>query len=65
MYTYELAQFLQERNFCISNREYIRVVQTSKQIDHIKYNPYECNFELWTTDGYNARFTVYQEGLDD
>jgi len=59
MYTYEIIQYLQNRHFNISNREYIDMVNNSEQIDHVRYNPYGDSYEIWTTDGYYANFTVH------
>lgn len=52
MYTYEIEQLLKLKNNLITYKEFIQITKSSPQINHIKYNPFEDNIEMWTTDNY-------------
>ena len=58
MYDYELLNYLQSRDWNISNKEYIYICNTCPQINHVKYNSFEDNFEVWTNQSY-FKFCVY------
>lgn len=60
MYSWEIQQLLQIRNYLISNKEYFYILDTSPQIRGIEYKPYENNFYMWTDDNYNFKFKVYR-----
>lgn len=59
MYSYEIQQLLQLKNYLLSNKEYIDMINTSPQINHVRYNPYENEFETWTDDNYYFKYKVY------
>lgn len=50
MYSHEIEELLKLRNYLISVKEYLRILETSPQINHIKYENDE--FICWTTDNY-------------
>lgn len=52
MYSHEVEQLLKIRNYLITYKEFIQITKSSPQINHIKYNPFEDNIEMYTTDGY-------------
>lgn len=52
MYSHEVEQLLKIRNYLITYKEFIQITKSSPQINHIKYNPFEDNIEMWTTDNY-------------
>ena len=58
MYDWEIRNFLKDRNYILTNKEYIYVCRTCPQINQIKYNSYENNFEVWTDYNY-FKFQVY------
>ena len=60
MYSWEIQQLLEYRNYLISNKEYFNILDTSPQIRGIEYKPYEDNFYMWTDDNYNFKFKVYR-----
>ena len=60
MYSWEIQQLLELRNFLISNKEYFNILDTSPQIKGIEYKPDEQNFYMWTDDRYNFKFKVYK-----
>ncbi len=64
MYSHEIKQLLEYRNFIISNLEYFEVCKTSPQIAGIQYKPDEDNFYIWTNDNYNFKFKVYKKTND-
>ena len=52
MYSHEVEELLRVRNYLITYKEFIQITKSSPQIDHIKYNPFEDNIEMWATDNY-------------
>ena len=52
MYSHEVEQLLKIRNYLITYKEFIQITKSSPQINHIKYNPFEDNIEMYTTDNY-------------
>ena len=52
MYSHEVEELLRVRNYLITYKEFIQITKSSPQINHIKYNPFEDNIEMWTTDNY-------------
>ena len=62
MFSHEIDNYLRDKNWMLSSEEYIYVtdVTHSPQIDHIKYNPYENNFYIHTSDGFEWTIRVYK-----
>ena len=52
MYSHEVEHLLKIKNYLITYKEFIQITKSSPQINHIKYNPFEDNIEMWTTDNY-------------
>ena len=58
MYSWEINQFLEQRNYNIDSEDYIKICNSSSQISKIKYEPFGNYFEMWTSDGYYWKFKV-------
>lgn len=61
MYDLELLNYLTERDYILTNKEYIYMCKTCPQINCIKYNASENNFEMWTDCHYFKFYVYYQE----
>lgn len=61
MYSYEIEQLLKIRNYLINSEEYLNIMKSSPQIDHVKYSPYTDEFETWTSDNYYFKYKVYRK----
>ena len=61
MYSYEIKQLLELRNFLINNYEYLNIISSSPQITRVKYNAYSNEFETWTNDNYYFNYKVYRK----
>lgn len=61
MYSHEVEQLLKIKNYLLTYKEFIEITRSSPQINHIKYNPFEDNIEMWTTDGYAFRLNLRKE----
>ena len=57
MYSYEIQELLRLKNYLVSVEEYIKIV-SSKQVNWVKYNPFEDKFYISTEDNYNFEFRV-------
>lgn len=62
MYNWEIHNLINTYNGLLPSTEYLRICNTSPQLNHIKYDPYEDIFELWSIDGDYFRFKVYYKG---
>lgn len=60
MYSHEIKQLLELKNYLLDRKEANKIlnVKDSPQINHVKYNTYDDNFEMWTTDNYYFKFKV-------
>lgn len=60
MYSYEIDNYLRNRNWNITISEYLEIcnLDMNPQISQIKYNPFQNNFTIWTNDNWNWTFTV-------
>ena len=59
MYSVEIQKVLEENNHNIDSETYIDICQNSPQICHVKYDAFQDNFLIETTDGYQFYFKVY------
>ena len=55
MYSYEIQELLELRNYYVSVKEYMEIIK-SPQIDHIKYE--NQTFKIWTNDGYQFKLKI-------
>lgn len=62
MYSYEIDQTLKSKNYNIDSKTYIHICQSSPQIVHIKYEPFDGNFNIWTDDNYHWTFRIQSRG---
>ena len=53
MYSWEIANFLAERNYYIGGDDLIFITNPKEhpQLDHIKYNPWNNQYEMWDREG--------------
>lgn len=61
MYDWEIQNYLKERNYTLTNDEYIYICNTCPQISCVEYNAFENNFEIWTDCDYFKFYVYYQE----
>lgn len=61
MYSYEITKILQEQNYNIDSKTYLHICNTSPQLTHIKYHPYENFFEMWDDKNNYWKFTVHRK----
>lgn len=68
MYPYEIAKFLEQRNYYIGGDDLLKVTSTKEnpQLNHIKFNPYSSEYEMWDKEGnyYNFKAMPYKEALE-
>jgi hypothetical protein len=58
MYDWEFQNYLTERNYKLTNNEYLYICNTCPQISRVKYNSFGDTFEIWTDCNY-FKFEVY------
>lgn len=68
MYPYEVAEFLKQRNYYIGGDDLIRItsIKENPQLNHIKFNPYDNEYEMWDIEGNYYKFTAmpYKEAIE-
>ena len=62
MYSWEITQFFEQRNYKIDSEDYLKICNSSNQISKIKYEPFGDYFEIWTGDGYYWQIKVFRKG---
>ena len=60
MYSWEIQQLMEYKNYLLTCKEYIDMVFGSSQINRVRYNPYSNDYEIWTNDNYYVKFKVYK-----
>ena len=58
MYSYEIDQVIKSQNYNMDSKTYLHICKSSSQIVHVKYEPFENNFNIWTNDNYHWTFKV-------
>lgn len=58
MYTWEIQQLMEYKEYVLTVKEYIDMLYSSPQINRCKYTVWGDMYELWTDDNYNVRFRV-------
>lgn len=56
MYSYEIEELIELKNHLIEIQDYIKIIKTSPQIDHIQYK--KDHFEIKTNDYYTFKFKI-------
>ena len=62
MYSWEINQFFEQRNYNIDSEYYLKICNSLNQIFKIKYEPFGNYFEIWTDDRYEWKFKVEKKG---
>ena len=67
MYSYEIKQFLFERNNILTLEEYLMITDVNRnpQIRKMKYNSRDDTYEMSTSDGYFFKFKVKGKRSED
>lgn len=55
MYSYEIKQLLEAKQYLISIQDYIEIIR-SPQVDHVEYKNQQ--FHIWTNDGYQFKLQI-------
>ena len=60
MYSWELEEFIKNRDFYIGGDDLAFVIDINKhpQINYIKYNPYNNTYQITTSDNYCFYFNA-------
>lgn len=61
MYSHEIQQLLELRNYLLSVKEYFNICETSTQITRVSYDSYNNEFMIQTNDNYKFKFKVKKE----
>lgn len=65
MYPHELQDFIQQRNYYIGGDDLVKATSIieNPQLNHIKFNPYNNQYEMWDRYGNHYVFTAmpYEE----
>ena len=63
MYSWEIDGIIKDYNYTLPSSVYIKIsdVNNSPQITHIKYDAWSNRFNMWTNDGSNWSFIVYND----
>lgn len=68
MYSWELEQFIKERNYRLGGDDLDRAtsIQENPQLNHISYNPYNNHYAMWDNEGNNFNFEAmpYEEAKE-
>ena len=61
MYSHEIDQVLKLHNYKIDSNTYLHICNSSPQVIHVKYDPYDDSFDIWTNDNYYWKINVYKK----
>ena len=61
MYSEEIKQLLEYKGYLITAKEYLKILDTSPQINHIKLDCHEDNITIETDDRYRFVFKIRKE----
>ena len=56
MYSWEIEQLIELKHNLLDIKDYVEIIKTSPQIDHIQYK--NQNFHLYTNDYYHFQFKI-------
>jgi hypothetical protein len=60
MYSYEIENILRDNKHNIDSKTYVHICTTSPQISHVKYDPGQNRFSMYTDDNYHFNFVVHK-----
>lgn len=58
MYSWEIDRLMKIKQDVITCSEYLEILSTSPQINHIKYDAYEDKVEINTNDDYHFKVKI-------
>jgi hypothetical protein len=60
MYSHEIEELLRVKNYLLNRKEYNRIsdLKNNPQINHIKYDTFNDNFEIDTNDNYHFKVKI-------
>lgn len=60
MYSVELLKYISDRNFSLTGEEVLFATDINEhpQLQHIKYDAYDNNFQMWDKEGNYYYFSV-------
>ena len=63
MFSWEIENFLRERNYYIGGDDLIFIIDIKQhpQINHIKFNPYDNSYEMW--DKERKLFSLHSDDI--
>ena len=61
MYSHEIQQLMELRNYLLGVKEYLHICNTSPQINYIHYDAWQDNFKIATDDRYEWTFKVKEK----
>lgn len=59
MYSWQIEQLVQLKNHLLDIKDYIEIITTSPQVDHIQYK--DDHFEMYTDDYYKFKFKIKKD----
>ena len=62
MFTWEIKNLMELRQYLITAQEYLTICKTSPQIREVKYDAFQDNFMIETDEDYKVYFKVKKEG---
>ena len=64
MYSWELQQYVRDRNYSLTYKEVLFVIDIRKhpQLVMITYNPYSNSYDMYDRDGNHFNFNVGEKG---
>lgn len=58
MYSWEIQQLMELRNYLLEVKEYLHICNTSPQIRYVHYDTFQDNFKIATDDMYEWIFKI-------
>lgn len=63
MFTYEIKNLIEYKQYLLEVEEYLSIIDTSPQIARVKYDNYNDEFEIWTNDYGYFKFKVRKKEI--
>lgn len=64
MYSWEIKDLLQLKEYILEYQEYLDIIKTSPQINYLEYLKNEDKIRFTTDDKYEFKFKVYKKTKD-